>query len=122
MPEQTDLVEVRTTAPDAGSAALLARALVEGGLAACVQVVPGVTSTYVWQGEVEVEDEHLLLVKSTASRVESIRTLLRSEHPYETPEVLAVPVVWADPAYAAWVRDTVADDAPPGTVRAKDER
>ena len=120
-PEPTDLVEVRTTAPDAETATQLARALVEARLAACVQVVPGVTSTYVWQGEVEEEAEHLLLVKSTAARFEPIRALLRSEHPYEMPEVLAVAVVSADPAYAAWVRHAVADDGPPGPQRAKDE-
>ena len=106
-----DLVEVRVTAPDEETATALARALVGGGLAACVQVLPGITSTYVWQGAVEEEQEHLLLVKSTAGRFEDIRSLVRSEHPYDTPEVLAVPVVAADPAYAAWVLDTVTGDS-----------
>ncbi|WP_377638846.1 divalent-cation tolerance protein CutA [Oryzobacter terrae] len=110
-----ELVEVRVTAPDGETATALARALVDAGLAACVQVLPGITSTYRWQGAVEEEQEHLLLVKSTAARFEDIRALVRSEHPYDTPEVLAVPVVAADPAYAAWVVDTVAGGTgPPG--------
>lgn len=120
-PHAEDLVEVRVSAPDADTAAALARALVEGRLAACVQVLPGITSTYVWRGEVEEEAEHLLLVKSTASRFEAIRALVRSEHPYDTPEVLAVPVVAADPAYAAWVADTVDGEAPPGRERTEDD-
>lgn len=123
-PGEQDLVEVRVTAPDAETASALARSLVGARLAACVQVVPGVTSTYVWQGEVEEEAEHLLLVKSTADRFEAIRMLIRSEHPYDTPEVLAVPVVAADPAYAAWVVDTVdpVDEGPPGRERTEDDR
>ena len=121
-PGEQDLVEVHVTAPDGETATSLARALVGARLAACVQVLPGITSTYVWQGEVEEEREHLLLVKSTAARFEAIRALIRSEHPYDTPEVLAVPVVAADPAYAAWVADTVDDLGPPGRERTEDDR
>ena len=67
----------------------------EERLAACVQVVPGVTSVYLWDGAVESAEEHLLLVKSTLERFEALRERVRSEHRYDTPEVLAVPVVAA---------------------------
>jgi periplasmic divalent cation tolerance protein len=102
------LVEVRVTTPDRASALRIAHALVEDGLAACVQVVPGVTSIYVWDGAVHEDAEQLLLAKSTARRFAAIRDRVGAEHPYDTPEVLAVPVSDADPRYAAWVRGAVA--------------
>ncbi|MBD3782967.1 MAG: divalent-cation tolerance protein CutA [Micrococcales bacterium] len=101
------LVEVHVTTPDRASALHLAHALVDAGLAACVQVVPGITSVYVWDGAVQEDEEHLLLVKSTAAHFTAIRELVRAEHPYDTPEVLAVPVADADTGYASWVRTTV---------------
>lgn len=103
----TAYVEVHVTAPDAATAARLARVLVDERLAACVQVLPGVTSTYRWEGVVETADEHLLLVKSTAERFEAIRERICSEHPYDVAEVLAVPVVAVDPRYAGWVSTSV---------------
>lgn len=94
------------TTPDAGTATRLAHVLVAERLAACVQVVPGVSSVYRWEGAVEVAEEHLLLVKSTADRFEAIRERIRAEHPYDVPEVLAIPVVDIDEGYAAWVRES----------------
>lgn len=96
-------VEVRVTAPDAETASRIARVLVDERLAACVQVLPGITSVYRWEGTVEVATEHLLLVKSTSDRFEAIRRRVRAEHPYDTPEILAVAVVAADERYAAWL-------------------
>ena len=98
----TAFVEVHVTAPDAPTATRLAHLLVEERLAACVQVVPAVTSVYRWEGAVETTEEHLLLVKTTAATFEAIRDRVRSEHPYDTPEVLAVPVVAIDARYATW--------------------
>ena len=108
----TAFVEVHLTAPDAETAHRLARLLVDEGLAACVQALPGVRSTYRWEGQVETADEHLLLVKSTAEKFEAIRARVCAEHPYDTAEVLAVPVVAIDSRYAAWVRSSV---RPPAT-------
>jgi periplasmic divalent cation tolerance protein len=101
------LVEVHLTTPDAATADRLARRLVEERLAACVQVVPGVRSHYRWEGEVHADDEHLLLVKTTAELFDAIRELTRSEHPYDTPELLAVPVADADYRYSSWLRKSV---------------
>ena len=103
----TALVEVHVTTPDAATASRLAHLLVDDGLAACVQVLPGVTSTYRWRGALETAEEHLLLVKTTAAAFGAIQARIGSEHPYETPEVLAVPVVAVAPGYAAWVRAAV---------------
>ena len=113
-PEGTDLVEVRVTTPDRDSALRVAHALVDAGLAAWVQVVPGLTSVYLWDGAVQEDDEHLLLAKSTAERFEAIRERVVAEHPYDTPEVLAVPVVDADARYASWVRESVHPGAATG--------
>ena len=101
------LVEVRITTPDRESAARIAAVLVDERLAGCVQIVPGVTSVYRWAGELESAQEHLLLAKTTLARFEALRVRVLDEHPYEAPEVLAVPVVAADEAYAAWLADAV---------------
>lgn len=103
-----DLIEVRVSAPDAETAQALALALVESRLAACAQVLGPITSTYWWEGSVHTKHEHLLLVKTTADRLDPICERVRAEHPYDNPEVLAVPVAGAAPAYAAWLRESVA--------------
>ncbi len=107
-PTGDQAVEVRVTTPDGASAARIAATLVDEHLAACVQIVPGVTSVYRWQGTLETAEEHLLLVKTALSRFEALRRRVLDEHPYETPEILAVPVVAADETYAAWLADAVA--------------
>ena len=117
-PGEVGLVEVHLTAPDAATAEHLARLLVEERLAACVQVVPGVRSWYRWEGRVTDDAEHLLLVKSTAAHVDAIGARVRAEHPYDTPEVLVVPVVGADSRYSSWLRESVdaaGRDEPPRT-------
>jgi periplasmic divalent cation tolerance protein len=89
--------------PDANTAAQLARTLVDERLAACVNVIGGVVSTYRWQETVHVDDEVMLLIKTTADRLEAMRMRLTALHPYEVPEILAVEPVEAAPAYAAWL-------------------
>ena len=109
-------VEVHVTTPDASTAEHLARLLVEERLAACVQVVPGVRSTYRWEGGVAVDDEHLLLVKSLASLFGPIRDRIGEEHPYDTPEVIAVPAVDVDERYLTWLEESVRRDGPEAGV------
>lgn len=84
----------------------LARAVVSEGLAACVNAIPGVQSTYLWNGAVTVDVETTLLVKVAAARVDALAERLRALHPYELPEILVLPVDTArsDPRYVAWVR------------------
>ncbi|WP_449426664.1 divalent-cation tolerance protein CutA [Rhodanobacter umsongensis] len=93
--------------PDAASAQALAEALVGERLAACVNRVPGIRSTYRWQGAVTTADEELLLLKTTAGRFEALKARLLQLHPYELPELIAVPVEFAHTAYLDWVRQTV---------------
>ena len=118
----TAFVEVHLTAPDAATATRLAHLLVEERLAACVQVVPAVTSVYHWEGAVETADEHLLLVKTTAAAFDAIRDRIRSEHPYDTPEVLAVPVVDIDARYAAWAAASIDPRRDAGTPSSTEDR
>ena len=101
-----------TTAPSAEAAEEIARPLVERGLAACVSIVPGLRSLFVWKGNVEDEAEVLLLVK-TAADVEVVREAIRGLHPYEVPEMLAFPAAWADEAYARWVAEATSGGRKP---------
>ncbi|WP_235577611.1 divalent-cation tolerance protein CutA [Rhodanobacter sp. Root480] len=91
--------------PDAASAKAIAATLVDEKLAACVSCLPGVTSTYRWQGAVTTDDEHLLLIKTTAARFEAMKTRLLMLHPYELPELVGVPVAQGHRAYLDWVRE-----------------
>jgi periplasmic divalent cation tolerance protein len=100
-----------STCPDAASADAIARALVTERLAACVSRVPGLRSTYRWQGQVEQADEVLLLIKTTADRLEALTARLRELHPYELPGLIAVEARAGHPAYLAWVAAETA--APP---------
>ncbi len=95
--------------PDAETAARLARVLVEERLAACVSRVPGVVSTYRWQGRVCVDEECLLLIKTTEARLAALRERLVALHPYAVPELIAVPVVAGHAPYLDWLRAQVAD-------------
>jgi periplasmic divalent cation tolerance protein len=94
---------VLTNCPDADVADRLARALVEGKLAACVNQLPAVSSTYRWQGAVERAVEVPLLIKTTQERLPEVQEAIRTLHPYEVPEIIAIPVVAGLPAYLRWV-------------------
>ena len=90
-----------------GSADSIAKALVEERLAACVSVLPGMRSTYRWQGETLTEDEVLMLIKTTRQRYPALAARLLELHPYELPEIIAVDISAAHPPYAAWVEHEV---------------
>ena len=85
------------------SAADLAAQLVDERLCACVNVLPGVTSWFRWQGKVDRADESLLLIKTTAERLPALRTRVQQLHPYEVPEFLELQIADGLPAYLQWV-------------------
>lgn len=91
------------TCPDDAAAAALARALVEARLAACVNRVPAVASTYRWQGQLVEETEALLLIKTTAARYPELAAKILELHPYSIPELIALPVDQGLPEYLGWV-------------------
>ncbi|MBD8881180.1 divalent-cation tolerance protein CutA [Rhodanobacter sp. 7MK24] len=97
------------TCPDAVSAQKLAEALVGERLAACVNRVPGVLSTYRWQGEVNTDGEELLLIKTTVARFDALKARLLELHPYELPELIALPVDRGHAAYLDWVHGATED-------------
>lgn len=89
--------------PDEETGRSMARLLVEQRLAACVNLHPGLESVYRWQGQVEEARETGLVIKTTASQYASLEQALRFAHPYEVPEIIAVPVSAGLPAYLEWV-------------------
>lgn len=98
---------VVSTCPDEQSANAIAAALVEGGQAACVNIVPGLTSVYRWQGRIERDSEHLLLVKTTSEAYPRVQETIRRHNPNELPEIIALPVEWGLPGYLDWVSQQI---------------
>jgi periplasmic divalent cation tolerance protein len=101
----SDAAIVLTTLGADADAAGLARTLVEEHLAACVNVLPPMTSVYRWTGQIEQDHEQQLIIKTTAVRVAALEARLRALHPYELPEFLVLDAA-ASAAYAAWLRES----------------
>ena len=98
-----EILVVYCTCPDEASGQKIADHLVGERLAACVNLIPGLRSTYRWKGEVQHDAECLLLVKTRQSRLAAMQEAIRASHPYELPEVIAVPVVAGSKEYLRWV-------------------
>lgn len=98
-----DVLLLMTNLPDEASAGVLAAHLVEHRLAACVNQLAPCRSIYLWQGQVEQAHEVPLLIKTTRERYVAVEAAVRALHPYDVPELIAVPVVLGLPAYLDWV-------------------
>jgi periplasmic divalent cation tolerance protein len=103
----TGAIVVQTTTASPEDAERLAEALLAERLAACVQIAP-IRSRYAWKGEIQRDDEQLLLIKTRAELFEAVRARIRDLHAYKTPEVIAVPVVDGDADYLAWLAEVTA--------------
>lgn len=103
----TDYVQVLTTAGSEEEAGRISGALVEGRLAACVQVVGPVASRYRWQGEIETAEEWQCLAKTTAALYPRVEAAIREVHSYDEPEVVAVPILAGSDGYLAWIGDAI---------------
>lgn len=101
MPGQVILV--LTQLPDRAAAETLARALIETRLAACVSIGAPVESLYHWRGEIETANEIPMVIKTQAGRYADVEAAIRARHPYELPEILAVPLLSGFPPYLDWV-------------------
>ena len=99
----TDALLVFTTLPSADKAAELAKLLVEERLAACANLLPAIRSIYRWQGKLQDENEVLLLLKTRAEHLERLKLRILELHPYDVPEVLAVPVEAGYQPYLEWL-------------------
>jgi periplasmic divalent cation tolerance protein len=100
----TDVVLVLTTVPDEERGMAIARALVDAKLAACVNVLPPMTSVYRWRATVEQEIERQLVIKTTRDRVTAVQSKVGELHPYELPEFLVLAVSGGGDKYLEWVR------------------
>ncbi|MCA1691992.1 MAG: divalent-cation tolerance protein CutA [Actinobacteria bacterium] len=98
-----DVVQVTVSVPSREVGAEIARSVVNRRLAACVQVLGPMTSTYRWQGKVETAEEWIVLLKTTADRAGDLVAHIREVHPYDVPEVIVTAVVAGNPDYLAWV-------------------
>ena len=100
-----DTMLVLTNCPDEEAANAIALAVVEARLAACVNILPRVQSIYRWQGRIESATEIPLLIKSTAASYPALEQAVRTLHPYEIPEIVALPITAGLPAYLNWVAE-----------------
>ncbi|HKF18349.1 MAG TPA: divalent-cation tolerance protein CutA [Candidatus Dormibacteraeota bacterium] len=96
-------VQVFTTTDSREKADRLAWSAVENRLAACAQVIGPMTSTYWWQGQIEAASEWLCVFKTTTVRCDQLSAHLRDQHTYETPEIVATPIVGGNPDYLSWI-------------------
>ena len=103
-----DVVQVTTTAGTREEAEAIASVLLDGRLAACVQVLGPVESRYRWEGRLEAATEWLLVAKTTAGRYDEVEVAIRGIHSYDVPEILAVPVVAGSDTYLRWVAEQTA--------------
>ncbi len=103
----TDKIVILTTCAEAVDAERMARALVDGHLAACVNVVPGVRSFYHWKGATQSGEEFLLIIKTSLDLFGALRAEMEKLHPYEVPELLALPVVAGAENYLSWLQSNL---------------
>lgn len=101
----SDFLLVITNLPNAESASRVAQRIIEERAAACVNQLAPCTSTYRWQGSIETATEVPLLIKTTKAAYQRLEELIRNEHPYELPEIIAVTLYTGLPAYLGWVSD-----------------
>jgi periplasmic divalent cation tolerance protein len=99
------VILVLTNFPDEAGAKELAEKLIDDRLAACINILQGCTSFYRWQGLIEMTNEIPVLIKTTVEHYDAVEQTIKAIHPYELPEILAVPIDNGLPAYLQWVID-----------------
>ncbi len=102
MSSENHLIVILCTVPDEAAAENLARGLIEGRLAACVNAIPGVKSFYRWQGKIETDTEIQLVIKTRSERFDELAAWISENHPYDVPEIVATPAERVSEAYLAW--------------------
>jgi periplasmic divalent cation tolerance protein len=101
MPTQFQII--LCTCPDKDTAEKIAHLLVKDKLAACVNILPGLTSIYLWHERLESAQEHLLLIKANKASYPAVEKSIKKHHPYELPEIIAVPIENGSPEYLHWI-------------------
>jgi len=100
------LLMVYCTCPDHKTAISIANDIIDAELAACVNIIPSLTSIYQWKGKRQQGTEELLLIKTTSGAYPALQQHIVASHPYELPEIIAVPIETGLPAYLDWLRDS----------------
>jgi periplasmic divalent cation tolerance protein len=101
----TDGLVVLCTCPDDPTADRISREVVSGRLAACVNRLSGIRSTFLWKGTLQDEPEVLLVIKTVRTRYEELEMRLKALHPYEVPEIIALPILAGSERYLAWMAE-----------------
>ena len=94
-----------TTVADAGAGESLARLIIESRLAACVQLLPKMTSVFFWEEKIQTETEHLLLIKTLEEKFDELSKLIRKNHSYDVPEIVAIEAEKVSEDYLKWMRE-----------------
>lgn len=100
-----ELVAFVTCPPDKAEG--IATSIVESRLAACVNIVPGITSVYTWEGAVNKDSETLLIIKTNRSSYDAFETKIKELHPYDVPEIICVPIELGSKAYLSWLNQSI---------------
>lgn len=104
-----EYVVVLVTAPSEDVGREIARALLERKIAACVNIAPSIASIYTWEGELCSDEEALLVIKATRAAFDGLAATVRDVHPYDVPEVIALPVIAGSRDYLDWIDEVVED-------------
>jgi periplasmic divalent cation tolerance protein len=96
---------VLTTTPNAEEAEALARKIVEARLGACVQILPPMKSFYFWENEIQVDAEHLLLIKTLPEKYDELKDFIEAQHSYSVPEIVALAADKVSESYLGWMKD-----------------
>jgi periplasmic divalent cation tolerance protein len=103
MAENTQYIIVLCSCPDDQASAVIADKLVEEGLAACVNILPGIMSVFQWQGKIEHDNEYLLIIKTHRDCYQDLEAMIQQLHPYELPEIIAVSIERGLTGYLEWI-------------------
>ena len=106
----TDVIQISTTTPSRNDAEKIAQHLLQAKLAACIQITGPLTSKYWWDGNIESAEEWLCTIKTRGDVFARVERAIRENHPYDEPEIIAVPVIDGSEGYIRWVKDEVRSD------------
>lgn len=106
---KSEIIIVFVTVPGLREGSRISKAILTSRLAACVNVIPGVQSIYKWKGKIVQEKEAMLVLKTTRLRYRKLEQKIKELHPYEVPEVIAIPLICGSPQYVEWVTREVAN-------------
>jgi len=106
MSSSNEFCVIYVTVPDENAAARVTESVVDSKLVACVNAIPGIKSTYLWKGQVTTDQEILLMMKTRTELFDRLQETIKTQHPYETPEIISVPITNGIQSYLDWIRDS----------------